>query len=124
MTLHACVDQPEREKLERRLARAFGALLGAEPAKRRRLALMDRLDCIAHGRTGSTLRWLFDGALDGMSDDDLKPVIAAGWAESRPGAKPGGGVSKWVALSRVLRAKWADGTAPEKLEREARRRRR
>jgi hypothetical protein len=113
-------DDAGRARIEDQLRRIYAATLGVDPMKRRRLALMDRLDRVAlgYGDNVSALVRILSPAYRGVSDRDLAPVLAV-WG-SRPGAKQGGDVSKWIALSRVLAKRWGDGTRPATLEREYR----
>jgi hypothetical protein len=96
---------------------------GATPQKRRRLALMFRIDRLASLAgdpfSDAYMGGVTAGAYDGITDADLAPVLKV-WRDG-PGAKAGPGrVSKWLALHRVLSKHWGDETATSTLDGEYR----
>jgi hypothetical protein len=110
-----------RAGIEQKIAQIFAAALGSDPNKRRRLALVrriDRLSASVETTRKEYVRDAMEGAYHGIRDEDLALVLQV-WS-TRPGAKRGGGVSKWRALSRVLVKHWGDRTKTETLEREDR----
>jgi hypothetical protein len=110
-----------RAGAERVIARIFAQVFGVAPERRRRLALMRRIDALAGvdvptpGK-GGYLRNVIEGAHDQISDADLEGVVRV-WS-TRPGAKSNGDVSKWIALSRLIAKRWGDETKPATLARE------
>jgi hypothetical protein len=108
-----------REGAARKLARIYAQTLGVDFRRRRRLVLMIRIGALADGHTDTDEIvppfFLDEGYVAEISDDDLAPVVRV-WNSRGPGAKKGSAVSKWEALSRVLRTRLGDHTKPKSLE--------
>lgn len=107
-----------REGIERKIAQIYSKVLGVNPKRRRRLALVQRIEQLACGDKEPSLILALYGAYSGIEDKDLAAAVAV-W-NSGPGAKPNGQRSKWFELSRILKKHWAESTSPQTLEREAR----
>lgn len=113
-----------RAHVETWIARIYTATMRCAPARKRRAALLERIEHLAAGREmpfADFARFHFDHAYarayEGISDEDLAGVIAV-WSKA-PGAKKAGGLGKWEALSRVIKKHWGDNTGPATLKKEA-----
>jgi hypothetical protein len=102
------------------IASIHAKVIGTHPRRRRRVALMRRIERLAKGHREShpDLELWFEGAYHrAISDRDLEPVVRV-W-KSGPGGKRSGSGSgeagKWIALAQVLERHWGEKTKPATL---------